>query len=83
MDKETIEIDCPNSKKLRAVSIRFCFPSTADNFIELVRMQFLRVIDSRVARFFVIQYTKMYQKTTKLPKGHIIYPMAIIYSKRP
>jgi hypothetical protein len=47
--------------------------------------------ETMVARFFVIQYTKtgkIYQKTTKLPKGHItyipkghiIYQLSIIHS---
>jgi hypothetical protein len=39
-----------------------------------------------VARFFLTQYTKtgkIYQIANKLPNGHEIYQMAVIYSKWP
>jgi hypothetical protein len=32
---------------------------------------------TRVARFFLTQYTKIYQSTTKLPKDHKMYQLAV------
>jgi hypothetical protein len=47
-------------------------------------------LECRVARFFVIQYTKtvkIYQITTNIPKGHTVYiyvyQMTVIYSQLP
>jgi hypothetical protein len=45
-----------------------------------------KVIFTKVARFFSTQYTKMgayIPKCLKLPKGHKMYQMAVIYSKWP